>query len=151
MLYFKEKINDNYECININISNINDNSNKSFGITIIPSLFQYFNLLDKQEQINIFDYLNNINYIKMPILNRKYKLIFQAKANKHLDKFKFKIFNGIKYIIIDKPVSIVYDTYEIISDFIFTESSLPRIGFHQLTNDIIINIYNPEIVCVSDI
>ena len=80
-------------------------------------------------------------YANIPISS--YKLIFYGRTDKYYHQLRFRIYTGIKWIIIDKEITTEYQQFEIETEFNFTKTSKFRIGFENVKPNMIIYIYNP--------
>ena len=75
----------------------------------------------------------------------KYKLTFYAKTDKYYPDFRFKIYTGIKYEVIDKEITTKYEEYSIETIFNFNTRSTYRIGFINPSINMNIIVNNPSI------
>ena len=75
----------------------------------------------------------------------KYKFSFKAKINKFNNDFKFKIYTGIKYIILEQRVTEEYNEFILEDEFNFNTLSTYRIGFINPKINMKIFILNPII------
>lgn len=80
-------------------------------------------------------------YSNIPILNCK--LIFHARTDKYYKDLKFKIYTGFKWEIIEQDITTEYQKFELYSEFDYSKSSYPRIGFSNVEPNMIIFINNP--------
>lgn len=154
----------------ININDINNFDSCNFKLLYLNegnknlSILIKFNSLINNEKLSgtgiTFDldfkftqyYISDIHFTdaltekftkKLPI--KKYKITFFARQNKNNDNFRFKIYTGIKYLIIEKKVSTKYEKFELEEIFNFTSSSPVRIGFVNPSHSSLVIINSPEI------
>lgn len=132
----------NYYLTNvISVNNKLNNKIKSIG------LFFKFNNRFLRKYTNhiatshILSTTNKDLYATIPISS--YKLIFYGRTDKYYHQLRFRIYTGIKWIIIDKEITTEYQQFEINTTFNFTTSSKFRIGFENVEPNMIIYIYNP--------
>ena len=145
--YKKPKISNFFEKLysiatdNISINEINDNYNDLLSINLIfkdneikGSAGIYFNFP--------ISFLAKYNY-ELPI--QKYKFSFNAKITKRDPDFRFKIYTGFKYVILEKELSEEYQEFVLEDEFNFNKSSTYRIGFVNPKKNIELFINNPLI------
>lgn len=153
--FFKENILYSYDNCKINYLNegnnyltnvifINDKINdKINSIGLSWELSNKF-LITNNREIKPSD-LSNTSYKKLyssiPIL--KCKLIFHARTDKYYKNLRFKIYTGIKWVIIEKEISTEYQIFVLETDFDYSKKSRPRIGFSNIEPNMIIFINNP--------
>ena len=89
--------------------------------------------------------LNSTSFAKLikGIPVKTYKLIFNARTDKKYDNLRFRVYTGIKWILIDKLVDTNYQQFELEAVFDFTKSSAFRIGFFKVEPNTIVFINNP--------
>ena len=125
---------DNYFLINnidnnIKIERIKDSSLKLFFETNnVNNVGLYFSFSVKF--LSTFDsWLNCYQNYKINLPVQKYRISFNAKIIKRDVDFRFKIYTGIKYIVLEKEVTEDYQEFFLEEEFNFNTSSTYRIGF----------------------
>ena len=137
-------IDENYKYLSLLIV-FNNTFNKKIGSSGIIFDFGFDYLKKYFLDMNVKDFISIDNYRKqLPI--KKYKITFFARTNKANSNFKFKIYTGIKYTIIEKSVTDKYQLFELEDTFNFTKRSPIRIGFINPNSDLIVYINSPIIL-----
>lgn len=153
--FFKDNVvyhNDNFKLLYLNENNnyltsviqMNDKFNENTKTIGLSWFFNFKYLRIKNQDLKTSKLASTkfaTLYSNIPILNCK--LIFHARTDKYYKDLKFKIYTGFKWEIIEQDITTEYQKFELYSEFDYSKSSYPRIGFSNVEPNMIIFINNP--------